>query len=86
MIDQMNKMVGEIMNSGVREKMKSLKTKDSVYKQLNDFIKESSAHLKKDYSTMSLEQLTVEYNGIKRVYEGAFQNIIQRLAKEENKA
>lgn len=86
MIDQMNKMVGEIMNSGVREKMKSLKTKDSVYKQLNDFIKESSAHLKKDYSTMSLEQLTVEYNGIKRVYEGAFQNIMQRLTKEENKA
>ena len=86
MIDQMNKMVGEIMNSGVREKMKNLKTKDSVYKQLNDFIKESSAHLKKDYSTMSLEQLTVEYNGIKRVYEGAFQNIMQRLTKEENKA
>lgn len=86
MIDQMNKMVGEIMNSGVREKMKSLKTKDSVYKQLNDFIKESSAHLKKDYSAMSLEQLTVEYNGIKRVYEGSFQNIMQRLTKEENKA
>lgn len=86
MIDQMNKMVGEIMNSGVREKMKSLKTKDSVYKQLNDFIKESSAHLKKDYSTMSIEQLTIEYNDIKRVYEGPFQNIMQRLTKEENKA
>lgn len=86
MIDQMNKMVGEIMNSGVREKMKSLKTKDSVYKQLNDFIKKSSAHLKKNYSNMTLEQLTVEYNGIKIIYEGAFQKIMERLTKEENKA
>lgn len=85
-IDQMNKMVGEIMNSGVREKMKSLKTKDSVYKQLNDFIKKSSAHLKKNYSNMTLEQLTVEYNGIKIIYEGAFQKIMERLTKEENKA
>ena len=86
MIDQMNKMVGEIMNSAVREKMKSLKTKDSVYKQLNDFIKESSAHLKKDYDSMNLEQLTKEFESIKRVYEGAFQNIKARLEKEENKA
>ena len=85
-IDQMNKMVGEIMNSGIREKMKSLKTKDSVYKQLNDFIKESSAHLRKDYDTMTLEQLTKEYESIKRIYEGAFQNIKARLEKEENKA
>lgn len=85
-IDQMNKMVGEIMNSGVREKMKSLKTKDSVYKQLNDFIKDNSAHLKKDYSSMTIDQLNIEYNGIKRVYEGAFQNIMERLTKEENKA
>ena len=86
MINQMNMMVGEIMNSGVREKMKSLKTKDLVYKQLNDFIKESSAHLKKDYTSMTLEQLTVEYNGIKRIYEGAFQKIMERLTKEESKA
>lgn len=37
-------------------------------------------------SAMSLEQLTVEYNGIKRIYEGAFQKIMERLTKEENKA
>lgn len=86
MIDQMNKMVGEIMNSAVREKMKSLKTKDSVYKQLNDFIKLGSAHLKKDYFGLSMEQLTVAYNDIKRIYEGPFQKIIDRLSKEENKA
>ena len=85
-IEQMNKMVGEIMNSGIREKMKSLKTKDSVYKQLNDFIKESSAHLKKDYDSMNLDQLTKEFESIKRVYEGVFQNIKSRLEKEENKA
>ena len=85
-IDQMDKMVGNIMNSGIREKMKSLKTKDSVYKQLNDFIKESSAHLRKDYESMPFEKLTKIYENIKRVYEGPYQNIKSRLEKEENKA
>ena len=84
-IDQMNKMVGEIMNSGVREKMKSLKTKDAVYKQLNDFIKERSAHLRKDYGAMNLNQLANECEQIRRVFEGPFQKIKARLEKEENK-
>ena len=83
--DQMNKMVGEIMNSGIREKMKSLKTRDSVYNQLNDFIKHGSAHLRKDYSSMPLEQLSGEYESIKRIYEGPFQKIKDRVSKEENK-
>ena len=88
LLDQMDKMLGNIMNSGVRERMKSLKTKDSVYQQLNDFIKKKSAHLKlnKDYESMTLEQLTKEYNLIKRMFEGPFQNIKARLEKEENKA
>ena len=87
-LDQMDKMLGNIMNSGVRERMKSLKTKDSVYQQLNDFIKKKSAHLKltKDYESMTLEQLTKEYELIKRMFEGPFQNIKARLGKEENKA
>lgn len=87
-LDQMDKMLGNIMNSGVRERMKSLKTKDSVYQQLNDFIKKKSAHLKltKDYESMTLEQLTKEYELIKRMFEGPFQNIKARLEKEENKA
>ncbi len=84
-INQMNLMVGEVMNSGIREKMKRLKTKDSVYIQLNTFIKNSSAHLRKDYSSMELDQLKKEYESIKRVYEGSFQNIKARLEKEENK-
>lgn len=87
-LDQMDKMLGNIMNSGVRERMKSLKTKDSVYQQLNDFIKKKSAHLKlaKDYESMTLEQLTKEYELIKRMFEGPFQNIKARLEKDENKA
>ena len=79
-IKEMNLMVGEIMNSGIREKMKSLKTKDSVYKTLNDFIKEYSAHNRNDYESMSLENLTKIYNKIKGIYSGAFSNIKKRLA------
>ena len=72
------------MNSGIREKMKSLKTKDNVYKALNDFIKEYSAHNRNDYETMSLEKLTNVYNTISRIYDGAFQKIKERLEKQEN--
>lgn len=83
LIKEMNLMVGDIMNSGVREKMKSLKTKDSVYKTLNEFIKEYSAHNRNDYGSMSLEKLTNVYSKIKGVYTGAFENIKKRLAKKE---
>ena len=88
LIAQMDSMIGKIMNSGIREKMKSLKTKDSVYKQLNDAINSKSTHLrlKKDYSDMNLDQLTTAYNSIKVIYEGPFQKIKERLEKEENKA
>lgn len=81
-----NQMIGEIMTSGVREKMKSLKTKDSVYKALNNFIKEYSAHSKLDYDSMSLEKLTNVYNKIKSVYTGCYEKIKSRLEKEEEKA
>lgn len=83
LIKEMNLMVGDIMNSGVREKMKSLKTKDNVYKALNEFIKEYSAHNRNDYETMSLEKLTNVFNKIKGIYTGAFENIKNRLAKKE---
>ncbi len=83
LIKEMNLMVGDIMNSGIREKMKSLKTKDSVYKSLNEFIKEYSAHNRNDYGSMSLEKLKNVYNKIKGVYTGAFENIKNRLAKKE---
>ncbi len=81
-----NQMIGEIMTSGVREKMKSLKIKDSVYKALNDFIKEYSAHSKLDYNSMSLEKLTNVYNKIKSVFTGCYEKIKSRLEKEEEKA
>lgn len=83
LIKQMNLMVGDIMNSGVREKMKSLKTKDSSYKALNEFIKEYSAHNRNDYESMSLEKLTNVYNKIKGIYTGAFEKIKARLTKQE---
>lgn len=83
LIKEMNFMVGDIMNSGIREKMKSLKTKDSVYKALNEFIKEYSAHNRNDYETMSFEKLTNIFDKIKVVYTGAFENIKNRLAKKE---
>ena len=81
-----NQMIGDIMTSGVREKMKSLKNKDSVYKALNDFIKEYSAHSKLDYDSMSLEKLTNIYNKIKSVYTGCYEKIKSRLEKDEEKA
>ena len=83
---EIHKMLGEITASGVREKMKSLKTKDSVYKRLNDFIKERMAHFRGSIDNLSLEELTKCYNEIKAVYDGPFSAIIKRLAKDENKA
>jgi hypothetical protein len=85
-ISEINLRLGEIINSGVREKMKQLKTKDSVYKTLNKFINERIAHSKINYDAMSLEELQKELNSIMRVYNGAYQNILERLKKDENKA
>ena len=38
------------------------------------------------YDSMTLEQLEKEHEMVKRMFEGPFQKIKERLAKEENKA
>ena len=83
---EINRMIGEITTSGVREKMKSLKTKDSIYKNLSNFIKERMAHFRGTYEDMSLEELTKNYNEVKTIYDGAFATIMKRLTKDEDKA
>ena len=82
-IKSMNSMVGDIMNSGIREKMKSLKTQDSDCKDLRKFINKYSAHNRNDYEKMSLEKLTNVYNEIDKIYKGPFETIKARLTKQE---
>jgi len=74
-IDEMNRIIGEIINSGVREKMKSLKNKDNSYIELKNFINKDIAHLKQDYGKLSLKELKNKYNKIYSIYTGPFENI-----------
>lgn len=83
--DEINKMIGEITSSGVREKMKKLPTKDAVYDKLNKFINTYIGHSRLDYSKLNLDELKLKYSEFKKIYENEFLNIKQRIEKYINK-
>lgn len=87
MIDEIGKMLSEITMSGVRERMKKLKTKDKTnYQPLNLFIREEMAHLDKSYESMSTEKIKNQYNKVLAIYYGPFKKILEQIKKfeEEN--
>lgn len=83
MLKEINQMIGEITNSGVREKIKQLpksKLKDSVKK----FVDKRQGHNTKDYESMTVEKLEKEYNDIKEMYFGDYREILKELKKINN--
>ena len=80
-IKNIQNIIGEIASSSVRENMKKIPTKDSVYKKLNEFIKKYIAHSKVDYSKFSLEELKNRLNEYKKIYDNEYQKIKERISK-----
>lgn len=80
-IKSIQNIIGEIASSSVREEMKKIPTKDSVYKKLNEFIKKYIAHSKVDYSKFSLEELKSKLNEYRKIYVNEYQKIKERISK-----
>ena len=80
MLREIDIMIGEITNSGIREKIKLLEKsnlKDSVKK----FVDKRTGHNKKDYKKMNLKQLKKEYDEIKDMYNGDYKSIMKLVEK-----
>jgi len=84
MLDSISLWIGEITTSAVREKMKKLPTKDSVYKAFNSFINQDMAHLREDLSEMSDRELKAQYEKVKSMYSSPYQKILERIKKMED--
>ena len=84
MLKDINLWIGEITNSGIREKIKSLEKsllKDSVKK----FLDKRTGHNKKDYKNMSMIQLKKEHDEIRDMYTGDYQKMVKFLEEKEKK-
>ncbi len=84
MLKDINLWIGEITNSGIREKIKSLEKsplKDSVKK----FLDKRTGHNKKDYKNMSMIQLKKEHDEICKMYTGDYQEMVKLLEEKEKK-
>lgn len=80
--ESIEKIIGEIAASGIREEMKSLSMKDSVYIKLNNFIKKYVAHSRENYSKLGLEELKTRLKEFSSVYENDFKKIKERINKK----
>ena len=75
--------MGEILTSGIREKMKQIKTQDNVYKALKNFLNKYQGHNKIDFTQLSLEQLQNKRDEITLAYNDCYQKIKERLEKQD---
>lgn len=78
---EINLLIGKITNSGVREKIKDLKSNDLV-KRFKKFLNSYVGHTKEDYSKMPLEKITKEYKKILYSYNNDYPQIMKMI---ENK-
>lgn len=83
MLSEIKKILGEISASGVREKMKKLKTKTEHYTYLNKFINNYLAHNKVDFTKLSMKELETKYDECKRIYANSYQKILESCNKLE---
>lgn len=81
-LKSINQIIGDMTNSGVREKIKSLEY-SKLKNEVKKFLDKRTGHNKKDYTKMTLGQLQKEYNEILVMYNGTYQEII-KLLKERN--
>ena len=81
-IREINLMIGEITNSGLREKIKSL-GKSDLKDKVKKFLDKRTGHNTKEYTSLTLPQLKKEYEEIKDMYTGKYQELLKLV--EENK-
>ena len=78
-IDSIQKMVGEIATSGMREKTKQLKSTDKT-KRFHKLIKRYDAHSQIDYEQATLKELEKYLKEVTEMYE-----LMKELQKEVSK-
>jgi len=78
LLKEINQMIGEMTNSGVREKIKKL-PKSDLKDKVKKFLDKRIGHSKKDYSSMNMEQVIKEYNDIKLMYENEYRKILKEI-------
>lgn len=78
MLRDINLWIGEITNSGIREKIKSLE-KSSLKDSVKKFLDKRTGHNKKDYKNMSMAQLKREHDEIQAMYVGDYQKMVKFL-------
>ncbi len=81
-LKEINQIIGEMTNSGVRENIKSLEQSE-LKNKVKKFLDKRTGHNKKNYTIMTLSQLNKEYNEIREMYNGPYQEIL-KLLKDQN--
>ena len=81
MIQEINRIIGEMTTSGLREKMKKLQ-KDNIQKELTKFMNDYIGHSKKSYNELPIERLKNEYEHIKNMYNENYLIIKNKIENE----
>lgn len=68
--------IGEITNSGIREKIKSL-PKSELKSKVKKFLDKRTGHNKKEYDKMSLSELKKEHDEIKQMFICEYREILK---------
>lgn len=84
MLKQINLWIGEITNSGIREKIKNI-NKSELKDRVKKFVDRRTGHNKLDYVSMNMDRLKKEYEEIKDFYGGDFRKIQKELSELEDK-
>ena len=79
-LKQINLWIGEITNSGIREKIKNI-NKSALKDRVKKFVDKRTGHNKLDYTNMNMDRLKKEYEEIKDFYNDDFREIIKELSK-----
>lgn len=80
MLKQIHLWIGEITNSGIREKIKTI-NKSDLKDRVKKFVDKRTGHNKLDYKNMNINKLKNEYEEIKNFYGGDFKKILKELSK-----
>lgn len=78
LLKDINLWIGEITNSGIREKIKSLE-KTELKDKVKKFVDKRTGHNKKEYKNMNMGELQKEHDEIKLFYYGDFVKIQEVL-------
>lgn len=83
LLNDINLWIGEITNSGIREKIKSHVNTD-LKKSVKKFLDVRTGHNKKNYQSMNVEQLRKEHDEIFNMYKGDYQKMLKKVEEHEN--